>query len=136
MKKRGFGMGWWNGFGGKVEAGETIEEAAMREMLEEASISVSQVQEIGRLDFTFEGQDEVLDVRVFEAKKWTGEPQESEEMKPQWFPIDEIPFKKMWPADEIWYPLMLAGKKCTGHFHLKGHTIILSHELCEVSDFS
>ena len=30
MKKRGFGAGWWNGFGGKVQSGETIEEAARR----------------------------------------------------------------------------------------------------------
>ncbi len=30
MKKRGFGAGKWNGFGGKVEPGETIEEAAIR----------------------------------------------------------------------------------------------------------
>ena len=30
MKKRGFGEGRWNGFGGKVETGETIPEAAVR----------------------------------------------------------------------------------------------------------
>ena len=30
MKKRGFGAGKWNGFGGKLEPGETIEEAAKR----------------------------------------------------------------------------------------------------------
>lgn len=30
MKKRGFGVGKWNGFGGKVQLGETIEEAAKR----------------------------------------------------------------------------------------------------------
>ena len=30
LKKKGFGMGRWNGFGGKVEKGETIEEAAKR----------------------------------------------------------------------------------------------------------
>lgn len=30
MKKRGFGAGRWNGFGGKVQAGETIEDAARR----------------------------------------------------------------------------------------------------------
>ena len=29
-KKRGFGVGRWNGFGGKVQQGETIEEAAKR----------------------------------------------------------------------------------------------------------
>ena len=35
MKKRGFGEGRWNGFGGKVETGETIEEGAKRELKEE-----------------------------------------------------------------------------------------------------
>lgn len=30
MKKRGFGVGRWNGFGGKVQPGETILEAAER----------------------------------------------------------------------------------------------------------
>lgn len=29
-KKRGFGAERWNGFGGKVQQGETIEEAAIR----------------------------------------------------------------------------------------------------------
>ena len=35
MKKRGFGAGMWNGFGGKVELGETVEEGARRELEEE-----------------------------------------------------------------------------------------------------
>ena len=30
MKKRGFGQGRWNGFGGKVEKGETILQGAIR----------------------------------------------------------------------------------------------------------
>ena len=30
MKKRGFGVGRWNGFGGKVDPGESIEGAAKR----------------------------------------------------------------------------------------------------------
>lgn len=32
MKKRGFGVGKWNGFGGKVQHGETLEEAMKREL--------------------------------------------------------------------------------------------------------
>jgi 8-oxo-dGTP pyrophosphatase MutT (NUDIX family) len=40
MKKRGFGEGRWNGFGGKVEEGETIVEAAIREMKEESGLTV------------------------------------------------------------------------------------------------
>ncbi len=30
LKKRGFGKGKWNGFGGKVERGETIKQATIR----------------------------------------------------------------------------------------------------------
>lgn len=30
LKKKGFGEGKWNGFGGKVETGESIETAAIR----------------------------------------------------------------------------------------------------------
>ena len=43
MKKRGFGMGKWNGFGGKVDQGESIEGAAKREVFEEAGISVGNI---------------------------------------------------------------------------------------------
>ena len=32
LKKTGFGAGYYNGFGGKVEPGESIEEAAYREV--------------------------------------------------------------------------------------------------------
>lgn len=32
MKKRGFGAGKWNGFGGKVQPEETIEDAARRQV--------------------------------------------------------------------------------------------------------
>ena len=39
MKKRGFGQGRWNGFGGKVAPGETIDAAASRELREEAGIA-------------------------------------------------------------------------------------------------
>ncbi len=30
LKKRGFGEGKWNGFGGKIESGESVMQAAIR----------------------------------------------------------------------------------------------------------
>jgi 8-oxo-dGTP diphosphatase/2-hydroxy-dATP diphosphatase len=30
LKKRGFGEGKWNGFGGKIESGESVIQAAIR----------------------------------------------------------------------------------------------------------
>jgi ADP-ribose pyrophosphatase YjhB (NUDIX family) len=35
MKKRGFGVGKWNGPGGKLEAGESVIQGALRELEEE-----------------------------------------------------------------------------------------------------
>src|SRR3990167_5103320 len=99
MKKRGFGAGRWNGFGGKVSLGETIEDAAKREIQEEAGIEAVNLHKIGVIDFEFKGNPEILQVHVFKSDNFSGKPTESEEMKPKWFHVNEIPFKEMWPDD-------------------------------------
>ena len=85
MKKRGFGVGKWNGFGGKVLLTETIEEAVRREVQEEAGIEVKDLSKMGILDFIFVDRPETLEVHVFRSQEFSGIPIESEEMKPQWF---------------------------------------------------
>ena len=54
MKKRGFGAGRWNGFGGKLEEGESIEESIKREIKEEAGIDINDLNKIGIIEFEFE----------------------------------------------------------------------------------
>lgn len=133
MKKRGFGVGRWNGFGGKVEEGETIEEATIREIKEEAGIQIEgRLEKIGILDFEFQGNPEILEVHIFRANKFSGEPVESDEMKPQWFHIDKIPYKEMWPDDIYWIPLFLKKKKFTGRFLFGKGDSILEQSLEEI----
>lgn len=132
MKKRGFGTGRWNGFGGKVSQTETIEEAAKRELREEAGIEANNMEKLGIIDFEFDGNPEILEVHIFKSDNFSGEPSESEEMKPQWFHIDEIPFKEMWPDDMHWIPLFLGGKKFKGKFLFGESDVILKYELTEV----
>lgn len=116
MKKRGFGAGRWNGFGGKVEEGETIEEGAKRELREELGVEALAMQKVGTLDFEFENDPKILEVHVFKILDFKGEPMESEEMAPKWFHVDDIPFDQMWTDDEHWIPFFLEGKKFRGRF--------------------
>lgn len=73
MKKRGFGAGRWNGFGGKVRDGETIEEAARREMEEEAGIQPSTFERVGVIDFEFHWFPLFLDGKKFRGRFLFGE---------------------------------------------------------------
>lgn len=133
MKKKGFGIGRWNGFGGKVEHGESIQEAASRELMEEAGIQPHQLQKRGILHFTFEeGAVPPLEVHVFSADMFTGDISESDEMRPQWFSHQDIPYQTMWPDDQHWLPLVLQGKNVEGTFHFKDKDTILSHEVREI----
>ena len=116
MKKRGFGAGRWNGFGGKVEQGESLEDAARRELREEVGLEAIDLTEKGVVDFEFENDPKILEVHIFLITKFKGNPQETEEMKPQWFDIVSIPFEQMWSDDIHWMPILLSGKKFKGKF--------------------
>lgn len=112
MKKRGFGEGMWNGVGGKVEADESILEAIIRESQEEICITPHNASLAGRIRFTVKGGDEIVEHEccVFIATVWEGEPCETEEMKPKWFNVTDIPYDEMWPDDKLWIPHLIAGE--------------------------
>ena len=129
MKKRGFGEGRWNGFGGKVAVGETIEQAARRELQEEAGITPVSLEHAGMLHFEFVGDPTLLEMHIFRCADFTGVVRESEEMAPQWFHQNDIPFHTMWPDDRYWFPFFLEGKQFRGRFLFDGFDTILSQEL-------
>jgi 8-oxo-dGTP diphosphatase/2-hydroxy-dATP diphosphatase len=128
MKKRGFGAGFWNGFGGKPEKGETIEQTASRELMQESGIVEDNLVPAGVFNVRFEGKEKIFEIHLFRVAPFFGPAQETEEMRGQWFARDAIPFNQMWVNDKLWLEHFLEGKNVEGFFLLdeKGERVIES----------
>ena len=133
MKKRGFGAGRYNGVGGKVEAGETIEEAVAREAKEEIGVGVDIIKKCAELQFYFP-HNPAFDqlVHVYLAETWDSEPVESEEMNPKWFSASDIPYQEMWPDDIFWIPKVLEGHFVQGRFVFGEGDVVKEQEVIVV----
>lgn len=114
-KKTGLGKGLVNAPGGHIEEHETAYEAAIREFKEETDLDISDLKMVGKLNFQFK---DGLSERgyVYFASNHRGEAKETEEAKPFWCPVSEIPYDKMWEDDLSWLPLALEGKRFEGFF--------------------
>ena len=107
-KKRGLGKGKINAPGGKVDEGEALQEAAIREVWEEVGLRVWNLSYAGQHRFQFvDGY--AMHVHVFQTEEFSGESIETEEAIPMWINIESIPYDEMWEDDRIWIPLMLKG---------------------------
>ena len=136
MKKSGFGGGRYNGYGGKVKPGETLEETLLREMQEESGVLIRKSEKAGIHEFRSTAwPEDTLEVHVFRVLEYTGEPVETTEMKqPEWFTFDTIPYDMMWPDDEYWFPLFLAGKKFRTKILFGENDTVLEKNIQEVTD--
>lgn len=133
MKKRGFAVGKWNGFGGKREDSETVQQAAEREVWEESGVKPKSLIQSATLNCyhpTWSQQ-----VIVYTTSEWVGIPEETDEMEPQWFPKDEIPYDQMWSDAPLWLPLILEQEKVVADliFNEKGE--LLAQKIIHIETF-
>jgi len=123
LKKRGLGKGKFNAPGGRLEAGETPEQAAVRETQEEVGLTPQHLRPAGRLDFAFtDGYS--LRCHVFTADAYDGTLAETDEADPFWCSETDIPYGRMWTDDCIWIPLMLEGRRFEARFVFDGDLML------------
>jgi len=88
----------WEFVGGKVEAGETREDALVRECREELAVTV--VPRDIFMEVTHEYPDLTVHLTLFNADLPQGEPQALEHNEVRWITVDEIDGLPFCPADE------------------------------------
>ena len=135
MKKRGFGSNRYNGIGGKIEPGETLEAGLVRECKEEIGVTPVNFRKVAEHDFMQqEGENPWrMYVHTYLCDSWEGEPVETEEMAPEWFAIEDIPYSNMWQDDEYWLPQVLEGKLVYGMYTFNENDTMLTHNVQIVS---
>ena len=118
-KKTGFGTGKIVALGGHVEPGETAAEAAAREATEESGIQVTPGSLLlaAHVTFLFPSHPAWdMTTEIFTTTVWDGEAAESEEIRPEWFPVASLPFAHMWDDAPHWLPRVLAGERLRATF--------------------
>lgn len=122
-KKRGHGAGKINGPGGRIEAGESPEECAIRETREELLINPLNVKFAGELFFHAEDMPRIHGF-VYTATDYEGTPTETDEAIPLWFDLGDIPYQEMWEDDEFWLPHVIKGQVVDAWFTFKEESVL------------
>ena len=132
VKKRGFGSGKYTCFGGKLKEGENLEQGAIRELFEEVGIIVRKefLEKKAELTFKFPYNESWSQIaHVYLIRNWDGEPIESEEMKPEWFYVRDMPYSKMWESDSYWMSHVLQGKYVVASFTYGQNNEVLENKV-------
>ena len=127
-----FGGGFWNAPGGKIDEGESSEDAAKREVFEETGLTVIHLKKMGSLEFFFGPGKSRPDwtAEVFVTSKFSGEQRESKEGRLEWFSKEKLPLGQMWEDDKYWLPMLVAGEKFHGRFEFTADSKkLVRHEI-------
>ncbi|MGO4888856.1 8-oxo-dGTP diphosphatase [Anaerobacillus sp. MEB173] len=126
--------GWWVAPGGKMESGESIKEAVMREYREETGIFLKKPQIKGVFNFVIIENDKIISewmMFTFETSEFDGESMEqSPEGKLAWKHVDEINELPMAPGDYFILDHMINGEGVMyGTFHYTPEFKLLKYRL-------
>ncbi len=135
-KKRGFAKGTLIGIGGKQERGETNEQAMIRETQEEIGITPTKYQLIGDIHFDswYKGEHVDMYMSIYSCTEFKGSIAETEEMKPNWYDKNNLPYEKMLEDDLLWLPMAIEGKHFKGEVKFSEKMEMINHYFEEINE--
>ena len=114
-------VGYYDIPGGKIEEGETPEQAAIREMKEETGLLINNLNYKGNM--IIEYPNRIFDFDVFICSECEGEPQEFEENTSEWIQINEFLKKEKILANAMildrFFNKGLTDSKCNFSMHIE-----------------
>lgn len=99
--------GKWIGVGGKLEAGETPEQCAIREIREETGLDVKKLELKGIITFPEFTPDNDWYTYVFKVTDFEGKVSGCQEGTLEWVPYEEILTKPTWEGDYVFMNWLL-----------------------------
>jgi 8-oxo-dGTP diphosphatase len=115
-KENDMHQGKWNGLGGKLNPGETPEECVIREVYEEAGLTITNPCLKGLLTFPAFAEDEDWYAFVYTAVQFEGELINSPEGELAWIRDDELVDLNLWEGDRIFLPWLEQPSFFSGKF--------------------
>ena len=110
-KNRDENAGKWIGLGGHLEAGESPAECVLREIREEAGISVSALRLRGIITFILPDWGNELTF-LYTARTEAEALPECPEGELAWIPADEVMSLPLWEGDRVFLPLLRSREDC------------------------
>ena len=124
-KKKGeIGTGTLNGPGGKCDGDESPLVCVIRETKEELDVTLfaDELELVAIITF-FAAEKADFMVHIFRTEYFEGEPKETADMIPGWYPIEELPFDRMHDSDKKWFARATQGERFRANVYYRKRAV-------------